>query len=94
MQGGYVQVGYDVLSQVSNNAGVALTPYVRFEQVDTQSTMPAGFERSLSTDNTFTTLGIEVKPIPNIVLKADYSWVSNEAETGINQFNINLGYAF
>ncbi len=94
MQGGYVQVGYDVLSQVSFAGGTALTPYVRFEQVDTQSTMPAGFARSLSTDNTYTTLGVEVKPIPNIVFKADYSWVSNDADSGINQFNINLGYAF
>jgi len=94
MQGGYFQVGYDVLSQVSGNRGVSLTPYVRLEQVDTQATMPAGFVRSLTTDNTYTTLGVEVKPIPNIVLKADYAWVSNDAETLINQFNVNLGYAF
>ena len=94
MHGGYFQVGYDVLSQVSGNRRVALTPYVRFEQVDTQATMPAGFARNLSTDNTYTTLGFEVKPIPNVVLKVDYVWVSNDAETGINQFNVNLGYAF
>ena len=94
MQGGYFQVGYDVLSQVSGTRGVSLTPYARLERVDTQATMPAGFERSLSTDNRYMTFGIEVKPIPNIVLKVDRGWVSNDAETGINQFNINLGYAF
>ncbi len=93
MQGGYVQVGYDVLSQVSAG-GVALTPYVRHERVDTQARMPAGFERSLSTDNTFTTVGLEVKPIPNVVVKVDHAWVSNDAGTGVNQFNVNLGYAF
>ena len=94
MQGGYVQVGYDVLSQVSFGGDLAVTPYVRLEQVDTQASMPVGFVRSQSTDNTFTTLGIEIKPIPNVVFKADYAWVSNDADTGINQFNINLGYAF
>ena len=93
MQGGYVQVGYDVLSQVAVS-GVAVTPYVRYEKVNTQATMPAGFERSLSTDNTFTTLGVELKPISNVVLKVDYAWVSNEAKTGVNQFNVSLGYAF
>ena len=97
MQGSYVQVGYDLLSQTSGGlggAGVALTPYVRYEVVDTQDRMPVGFSRSLSTDNTFVTAGIELKPIPNVVVKVDHSWVSNDADTGINQFNIAMGYAF
>ena len=94
MQGGYVQVGYNVLSQTASPEGVALTPYLRYEQVDTQDRMPAGFERSLSTDNTFVTLGVELKPIPSVVVKVDHAWVSNDAENGINQFNVNMGYAF
>jgi len=93
MQGAYIQVGYDLLSQ-TNSAGVALTPYVRYEQVDTQDRVPDGLSRSLSTDNTYLTAGIELKPISAIVLKVDHSWVSNDAETGINQFNVSMGYAF
>ena len=94
MQGGYVQVGYDVLSQTGPAGGVALTPYVRYEQVDTQDRMPVGYERSLATDNTFVTLGVELKPIPNVVVKVDHAWVRNDADTGVNQFNLNMGYAF
>ena len=94
MQGAYIQVGYDVLSQSSASAGVALTPYVRYEVVDTQDRMPTGFTRSLSTDNRYVTAGIELKPIPNVVLKVDHAWVSNDADSGVNQFNVNLGYAF
>ncbi len=94
MQGGYVQVGYNVLSQTTSVGGVALTPYLRYEQVDTQARMPEEFERSLSTDNTFVTLGVELKPIPNVVVKVDHAWVSNDAETGVDQFNVNMGYAF
>ena len=93
LQGGYMQVGYNVLSQLAAG-GVSLTPYVRVEKVDTQATMPAGFERNLSTAHTFITVGAELKPIPNVVVKADYAWVSNDADSGINQFSINLGYAF
>ena len=92
MQGGYVQAGYDVLSQTSTT--LSLMPYVRFERVDTQDRIPAGFSRDRSRDGTFTSFGVEVKPIPNIVLKTEYQWVQNEAGTGRNQFNINLGYAF
>ena len=92
MQGGYLQVGYNILSQV--DTPLALTPYVRYEQVDTQHRIPAGFVRDLSRDGVFKTLGIELKPIPNIVLKTEYQWMTNEAGTGRNQFNVNLGYAF
>ena len=94
MAGGYLQVGYDVLSQTASVGGLALTPYLRYEQVDTQDRMPAGFERSLSTDNTFVTLGVELKPIPNVVVKVDHAWVRNDADTGVNQFNLSMGYAF
>jgi hypothetical protein len=92
MQGGYVQAGYNVLSQLSTP--VAVTPYVRYEHIDTQHRVPEGFTRDLSRDGVLRTLGVEVKPIANIVVKTDYQWITNEAGTGRNQFNVNLGYAF
>jgi hypothetical protein len=92
MQGGYAQVGYNVLSQFT--APIALTPYVRYEHVDTQHRIPAGFTRDLTRDGVFRTLGVELKPIPNIVVKTEHQWITNEAGTGRNQFNVNLGYAF
>jgi hypothetical protein len=93
MQGGYIQLGYNVLSQVSST-GVSLLPYYRWERIDTQATMPAGYERSGETRRTLNTFGIELKPIPNVVLKVDYQIITNDARTGRSQFNINLGYAF
>ena len=92
MQGGYVSVGYNVLSQIRND--IAITPYVRYETIDTQHEVPAGFTRALAQDGTFRTFGVDFKPIPNVVLKTEYQWITNEAATGRNQFNVNLGYAF
>jgi len=92
MHGGYVQAGYNVLSQVSTT--LSAMPYVRYEHVDTQNRVPAGFTRDLSRDGEFKTLGVEFKPIANIVVKTDYQWITNAAGTGRNQFNVNLGYAF
>ena len=94
MQGGYVQLGYDLLSQVPAAGGVGLTPYLRYERVDTHTALAAGFTRDPGKNNTYTTLGIELKPIPNIVLKVDHMWVSNSVDSGVNQFNVNVGYAF
>ncbi len=94
MRGGYLQFGYDVLSQVPAAAGVGLTPYIRYEMVDTQAAVAAGFARNPSKDNTYTTFGVELKPISNIAVKVDYMWVANDAGGGTDQFNVNVGYAF
>jgi hypothetical protein len=92
MQGGYVQASYNIFSQTATE--LALSPYVRYEQIDTQHGVPTGFARNLRHDGIFKTLGIEMKPIQNVAIKTDYQWVTNEAGTGRNQFNVNLGYAF
>ena len=92
MQGGYVQIGYDVLSQFSRRIG--MTPYYRWERLNTQSDVPTGFLADLSQDGTFHTFGVEVRPRPGIVVKSDYEWLRNAARTGRNQFNLSLGYAF
>jgi hypothetical protein len=92
MVGGYIQLGYNVLAQM--NTAWAITPYVRYEQVDTQRKVPAGFLRDLTRDGEFRTLGLDLKPIPNVVVKTEYQWISTAANTGRNQFNVNLGYSF
>src|SRR2546425_6907413 len=92
MRGGYFQIGYNVLSQMPTT--LSLMPFVRVERVDTQNRVPVGFTRDPSLDGRFTTFGVELKPIFNIVIKMDYQWVTNAAGTGRNQFNVNLGYAF
>ena len=94
MRGGYVQFGYDVLSQAPAAGGVGLTPYLRYEKVDTHTALAAGFTRDPGRNNTYTTFGVELKPIPSIVLKVDHMWVSNSLDSGVNQFNFNVGYAF
>ena len=94
MRGGYVQVGYDLLSQMPGAGGVGLTPYLRYERVDTHTALAAGFTRDPGRNNTYTTVGIELKPIPNIVLKVDHMWVNNAVDSGVNQYNFHVGYAF
>jgi hypothetical protein len=92
MQGAYIQLGYNVLSQMGTN--MALTPYIRYEAVDTQKEIPAGFVRDLTRDGEFRTFGVDFKPIPNVVVKTEYQWITNAANSGRNQFNLNLGYSF
>lgn len=92
MHGGYAQVGYNLLA--ARTPAVTLTPYYRFERVNTHAEVPAGFLADPARELSFQTLGVEVKPVGGVVLKADYQWTSNRADTGRNQVNILLGYAF
>ena len=40
------------------------------------------------------TLGLEFKPHPNVVLKAEREERRNDAHTDVSQWNIALGYLF
>lgn len=90
LRGWYVQAGYDVLRSSTQQ----LLPYVRYESMNTQQNVPAGFSANPALDKSATTIGAMWKPITNIAVKADYTLDSNQAETGINQFNVSLGYLF
>ena len=92
LQGGYVQASYNLLSRRSES--MRLSPYYRFERLDSQAVVPQGFVSDPARNRKYHTAGIEFRPIPNIAIKADYQWAQNGANTGTNQFNINMGYSF
>lgn len=92
MIGWYLQGGYDVLR--GSASGHQLVPYVRYEQLDTQDEVPTGFAANPANDRRWLTLGAMWKPLPGVSLKADYQIAGNEADTGVNQLNVNLGYLF
>ncbi|MBZ0112411.1 MAG: hypothetical protein K8J08_08130 [Thermoanaerobaculia bacterium] len=93
LEGWYVQAGYDILARL-DSAGRQLTPYFRWELFDTQASVPSGYSTNPANDREIFTLGLDYKPIAPIVLKLDYQDIDNEAGTGIDQFNLAVGYIF
>lgn len=93
MTGWYVQLGYDLFSALRPGEA-SLTPFVRFEAYDTQDEVPDGFTASGKNDIEVTTVGLNFKPIEEIVLKAEYQFYDNEAGTASDQMNLGLGYIF
>jgi hypothetical protein len=93
MDGGYIQAGYNLLANRSQTKA-ALIPYFRYEAINTQRTVPAGFSKNGDTAIDLTTFGVQYEPIPGVVLKTDYQIIHNDAKTGVNQWNIDLGYSF
>ena len=92
MVGWYLQGGYDVLR--GRSGPQQLLPYVRYEAINTQHEVPDGFSADPANDRRIVTLGAAWRPLPNISVKADYQILSDEADTGVNQLNVNLGYLF
>lgn len=93
MNGWYVQVGYDVLG-LFRDGEASLTPFVRVEEVNTQDSVASGFSASGKNDLEILTVGLNFKPIEEVVLKAEYQNIDNAAGTGIDQYNAGLGYIF
>ena len=92
MGGAYFQLGYDVLATAKTQQ--ALIPFIRLETYDTQKKVPAGFSRNPANDVDVSTFGVSYLPIPNIVLKLEYQDVSNAAGTGLDQWNMAVGWLF
>ena len=92
-EGWYAEAGFDVFSLVPKSR-MTLTPFVRYEAYDTQAEVPVGYARNPENDVRVFTAGVNFKPIPQIVVKADGQWRRNAAYTGVKQFNMALGYEF
>jgi hypothetical protein len=93
LEGYYLQAGYDVLSGVGSS-DQALIPFFRYEAFDTQQRVPAGFAADAASDVRVLTGGLCWKPLPQLVLKADYQDYDNGARTGVDQWNLALGWVF
>lgn len=90
--GGYLRAGYDVLH--GSPTTHQLIPYVGYEWLNTQDSVPEGFAIDPANEAQIILLGAAWKPMTNLVLKADYQIRSTQSETGVDQFNVALGYLF
>lgn len=91
--GWYVQAAYDVLTFAPHGQW-SVTPFVRYEKLDTQDRVPAGFAKDPANERSFLTVGVGVKPLPNVVFKGDFQRIKTAARNGVNQFNLAVGYLF
>jgi hypothetical protein len=92
MEGYYLEAGYDLFAR--NDGDSRLVPFTRWESYDTQKSVPAGFTRDPAREVEILTVGLEWHPIEQIVVKGDWQDVDNGAGTGVDQFNLGLGWVF
>ena len=94
MFGAYAEAGYDIWGHFFPDSEISLEPFYRYEFVDTQYDMPSGFAKDSTQRNTFHTVGFSLKPIPNVVLKADYRNRDNRGGSQSDEVNLGFGLVF
>jgi uncharacterized small protein (DUF1192 family) len=92
-RGWYAEAAFNLLSQAHGDDR-DLSPFVRYESLDTQAEVSPGFSRDPANDRTVRTYGLGFRPIANVAIKVDVQDFGNGAGTGADQVNFALGYLF
>jgi long-subunit fatty acid transport protein len=62
--------------------------------MDTVASAPEGFSDDESKDRQIYQFGLQYKPIPNVVIKADYRNFTAKKGSLPDDFNLGLGFIF
>lgn len=92
--GWYTEIGYNILPLFLPETTHYLAPFFRYEQLDPVASVPRGFADVPNLDREIFQFGLEYKPIPNIVIKADYRNFMARQGSVADEFNLGIGYIF
>jgi hypothetical protein len=92
--GWYTEIGYDILPLIFKDTSHYLAPFFRYEQFDTLANVPNGFLDDASKDRHIYQFGLQYKPIPNVVIKADYRNIHAKKGSVPDDFNLGVGFIF
>ena len=93
--GWYVEAAYDILPHLVRGTRQALAPFVRYENVDTQASVPSGFIRNAALDQDIYTVGFSYLPVDRVVIKADYrNYQSQGGTPPADVVSLGLGFVY
>lgn len=90
LAGWYVEAGFDLLSLTDARPDETLDLFLRYEELDTQASLAAGVTPGGGIDDTFTTLGLNYRPLDQVVIKLDHTFL----DEGDDVTRALIGYAF
>jgi len=96
MYGWYAEGAYRLMGHLLPGSEQELAVFARYSEYDTQDEVATGYAKDGRNAMEVLTVGIDYKPHPNVVIKADYQDRENESPTveATDQFNIGIGYRF
>jgi hypothetical protein len=90
--GGYAEVGYDVLTLVGSS--MSLSPFFRFEALNPQAAVEGAGVLNPALDQRVYTVGLDFKPIPQVVVKTDWQFITSGAPGTYNQWDLGVGFVY
>ncbi|CUT04173.1 outer membrane beta-barrel protein [Candidatus Kryptobacter tengchongensis] len=102
--GWYLEAGYNLIPLINPETVISFAPFVRYEKYNLNKNVFTG-NLDPTKDRSVFTIGLDFKPHPQVVIKADYQ-IRNTAsnlpagkgagkdEWKIDQFNIGIGFIF
>jgi len=92
LQGGYVEALYNVWQ---GQGASSLEPFFRYERLNLNADYnKADYTYDGALDYHTYRVGLAYKPTVRIVFKADYGVVENKDDSGVNEFNLGMGFNF
>jgi hypothetical protein len=92
--GFYTELGYDVLPLLWQDTTQYLAPFFRYEKLNTMAKAPSGYAIDPTRDWQIYQVGLQYKPIPNVVIKADYrNYIAKQGQLP-DDFNLGFGFIF
>ena len=92
--GWYTEVGYDVLPLLFKDTPQYLAPFFRYEKYNTIASAPEGFAGDPHLNQHVFQVGLQYKPIPQVVVKADYRNFSAAEGSVPDDFNLGFGFIY
>ena len=92
--GWYSEVGYDVLPLLFRDTPQYLAPFFRYEKLNTIAKAPEGFAADPTQNQQVFQVGLQYKPIPQVVIKADYRNFTAKQGNLPDDFNLGFGFIF
>jgi hypothetical protein len=93
--GWYLEAAWDLAPALGMPPAMSLEPWARWERLELQRTVPGGLPKDESRNGDLLTLGLEWKPDPSVVVKAD--WTLQRPDGGgstEDPFRIGAGFIF
>ena len=90
--GGYVEAGFDVLTLLGSS--MSLTPFLRFEALNPQSAVEGLGVLDPALNQRVITTGIDFKPIPQVVVKANWQQITSQAPGSLQQWDLGIGFVY
>ena len=93
--GWYLEGAYDLGPALGMPAKMSLEPWVRWERLELQRTVPEGLSRDESLNADLLTFGLEWKPDPSVVVKADLTLQKPDSDGATEDpFRLGAGFVF